>query len=250
MSNTAIWDALGKTDPAHTKQFTRSGGFKGTALKPQWMIKRLTEQFGPIGIGWGVNKPQFDVVPGSEGEVLVYCTVECWHTARENTLHGVGGDKVVGKNKYGLNSDDEAFKKAFTDAVGNAFKFVGIGADIHMGQFDDSKYVNEVAAEYREAQRPSTPAKKPPQHSALKTKLRGFVHELNGCGDGDELSAFLATPDAIQIVKETKEKLPHLWDGNDWPEGLERPEEFVPLADVITKRQRECAQASAEYMTA
>lgn len=94
------------------------------------------------------------------------------------------------------------------------------------------------------------PAKRKPAHSKLKTELRGFVHELNGCGDGDELSAFLATPDAIRIVNETREKLPHLWDGDNWPEGVERPEEFVPLADLITKRQRECAQASADYLTA
>jgi hypothetical protein len=95
---------------------------------------------------------------------------------------------------------------------------------------------------------PSPP--KVPAHSALKTKLRGFVHELNGCGDGDELSAFLATSDAIKTIAETRDKLPHLWDGEDWPEGVERPEEFVPLADLISKRQRECAQATANYMSA
>jgi hypothetical protein len=97
---------------------------------------------------------------------------------------------------------------------------------------------------------PQQPAKREPAHSALKTKLRGFVHELNGCGDGDELSAFLATPDAIKTIADTAEKLPHLWDGNDWPEGVERPEEFVPLADLITKRQRECAAVTADYLRA
>jgi hypothetical protein len=95
---------------------------------------------------------------------------------------------------------------------------------------------------------PSQP--KAQAHSALKTKLRGFVHELNGCGDGDELSAFLATADAIKTLAETREKLPHLWDGEDWPEGVERPEEFVPLADLITKRQQECAEVTASYLTA
>lgn len=96
----------------------------------------------------------------------------------------------------------------------------------------------------------SPPQPKQQAHSALKTKLRGFVHELNGCGDGDELSAFLATPDAIKTIAETRDKLPHLWDGEDWPEGVERPEEFVPLAGLITKRQHECAQATADYMRA
>tara|TARA_Y100001933_G_scaffold90783_2_gene91775 strand:- start:3596 stop:4240 length:645 start_codon:yes stop_codon:yes gene_type:complete len=148
MSKTAIWDALGKTDPSHTKRFSRAGGFKGTATKPIWVYRRLTEQFGPVGEGWGHSKPDFQVVPGANDEVLVYCTVECWHTDRRNGFFGVGGDKAVAKNKNGLFSDDEAFKKAFTDAVMNAFKSVGVAADVHMGLFDDDKYVAQMDREF------------------------------------------------------------------------------------------------------
>lgn len=148
--NTRFWDALGKTDPKHTKGFSRAGGFKGTALKPIWIVQRLTETFGPIGEGWGMEEPQFNLVHGQDGEVLVYCHVRCWHTNPSQFFYGVGGDKVVTKRSSGqLFHDDEAFKKAFTDAVGNAFKFVGVGADIHMGQFDDSKYVEQVANEFQ-----------------------------------------------------------------------------------------------------
>lgn len=146
--NLRIWDALAKTDPKHTKPFKRAGGFSGTAVKPIWIIKQLTEQFGPAGIGWGVNEPKFEVVPCSEGEILVYCTVSAWHGSKDNILWGVGGDKVVGKNKYGLATDDEAFKKAFTDAVNNAFKSIGVAADVHMGLFEDDKYVTQVRAEF------------------------------------------------------------------------------------------------------
>ncbi len=146
--NADIWDALGKTDPDHTKNFKRGGGFSGTAIKPMWVLRRLTEQFGPCGEGWGVSEPQFQVLPGASGETLVYCTVSCWHGKPENILWGVGGDKLIVKNRHGLSSDDEAFKKAFTDAINNAFKFIGVGADVHMGMFDDSKYVAEVREEF------------------------------------------------------------------------------------------------------
>lgn len=145
--NTKIWDAVCKTDPQHTKPFSRAGGFKGTAIKPIWTVKRLTEQFGPVGMGWGMGEPSFTVVPSGE-EILVYCTVTCWHTERANTFVGVGGDKVTAKRSSGPFNDDEAFKKAFTDAVGNAFKFVGFGADVHIGQFEDSKYVQDVTEEF------------------------------------------------------------------------------------------------------
>ncbi|MCP4108360.1 MAG: hypothetical protein GY749_22920 [Desulfobacteraceae bacterium] len=149
MSNIEIWDALCKTDPAHTKSFTRAGGFSGTAIKPTWTIKRMTEQFGPCGAGWGINEPSFDVQPAGD-ETLVFCTVSVWYKSKDNLLYGVGGDKLIVKRKNYFATDDEAYKKAFTDAVTNALKYLGVGADVHMGQFDDNKYVNALIAEFAE----------------------------------------------------------------------------------------------------
>lgn len=156
--NLSIWNALGKTDPGATKGFNRAGGFKGTAVKPMWVLKRLTEEFGPAGKGWGVNEPRFELVHSQEGEVLVFCTVSAWHGDRENVLWGVGGDKAVAKRNDGkVFHDDEAFKKAFTDAVGNAFKSIGVAADIHMGLFDDHKYVAAMEREFAPEQaKPAT----------------------------------------------------------------------------------------------
>ena len=145
---TDLWDRLGKTDPKHTKPFKRSGGFSGTSIKPIYSYRRMTEEFGPCGEGWGINEPTFQVVTGSDGEVLVYCTVSIWHGTKDKTVFGVGGDKVVVKQSSGLRGDDEAFKKAFTDGVTNALKLLGVGADVHMGLFDDDKYVNTMKAEF------------------------------------------------------------------------------------------------------
>lgn len=212
--NLALWEALGKTDPRHTKPFKRAGGFTGTAMRPIWIIQRLTEQFGPVGQGWGMGRPTFELVHASEGEVAVYCTVECWHSDPSNVFYGVGGDKAVGKNKHGLNVDDEAFKKAFTDAVGNAFKFLGVGADVHMGLFDDSKYVRDTAREFADAEagqghseesavspdqptdrdargrnrEPGTPSKT--QLDKIESEI---VREVNSCGDEDMLTTYLLT---------------------------------------------------------
>lgn len=149
--NTKLWDMLGRTDPKHTKAFTRGGGFKGTAIKPIWSYLRMTEEFGACGTGWGVNPPVFDVQDCGE-ERLVFCTASIWYGNREQVCFGVGGDKVIGKNKFGLSTDDEAFKKAYTDAITNALKMIGVGADVHMGLFDDSKYVNSMKEEFAEPQ--------------------------------------------------------------------------------------------------
>lgn len=167
--NTRIWDTLGKTDPDHTQKFTRGGGFKGTAIKPMWSYKRMTEQFGPAGIGWGVGEPSFQVVPAGD-EILVYCTASVWYVEGDQpskTVYGVGGDKVLAKFSSGLKSDDEAFKKAFTDAVTNALKLIGVGADVHMGLFDDNKYVNTVREEFAEANQQT------PNKSSAQLKREG-----------------------------------------------------------------------------
>lgn len=152
-NNLRIWDAVSKTDPKHTKGFKRAGGFQGTAIKPIWLTKRLTEQFGPAGSGWGMTKPEFQVVTAGD-EILVYCTVGLWYTdgaVADNMVYGVGGDKVQGKNKYGPFTNDEAFKASYTDALSNAMKQIGMGADIHMGLFEDEKYVRETTREFANA---------------------------------------------------------------------------------------------------
>lgn len=158
--NLTIWNTLGRTSPDQTKGFSRAGGFRGTAVKPVYTEQKMTELFGPCGIGWGFSEPTFQLVPGSDGQTAVYCWLSLWYVhdgARSQPVPGVGGDMVIVKQSSGLRTDDEAFKKAFTDAIGNAMKHIGMSADVHMGRFDDSKYVNELRREDAEANTPSAP---------------------------------------------------------------------------------------------
>ncbi len=154
-----IWNVLSKTDPKHTKPFKRAGGFGGTAMKPIWIIKQMTELFGPAGTGWGMDEPTFQTVNAGD-EILVFCTVGLWYNENGGvagpkcSVYGVGGDKVLGKNKYGPFTNDEAFKAAYTDAMSNAMKQIGVGADIHMGLFDDDKYVAAATREFAREQAP------------------------------------------------------------------------------------------------
>lgn len=224
---TELWDRLGKTDPKHTKAFKRAGGFSGTAIKPIYSYRRMTEEYGPCGVGWGMGEPSFQTVPAPEGEVLVYCTVSVWHGERSNLVFGVGGDKAVIKQSSGLRSDDEAFKKAFTDAVTNALKMIGVGADVHMGMFEDNKYVNEIKQEFSAAKRENPHVTRPedvfepssgdhdiePQSIEIdalsKAKAKALFAELNEslwkCGSVDEMKAWNVT---------NKPKLDQL--PNDW----------------------------------
>ena len=149
-SNLRHWSELLATDPRQTKPFTRAGGFKGTAIDTTWRIMRLTEHFGPCGTGWGMDEPRFHTMDSGD-ETLVYCTLRCWYKdtpeAEPSYIWGVGGDKVASRRTGSIFVDDEAFKKAFTDAIMNAFVKVGLSADIWLGLHSDSKYL--VAARER-----------------------------------------------------------------------------------------------------
>lgn len=168
--NLRHWSALEKTDPTHTKSFNR-GRFSGTAIKPIWNEQMMTSHFGPCGVGWGMDKPEFTLVPVAN-EICVYCTVALWYRDAEvpepARVYGVGGDKVLRVESKGPFISDEAYKAAYTDALGNAFKHIGLNADIHMGRFDDHKYVRELRAEFADDQEAAPHPASPPKRETAR----------------------------------------------------------------------------------
>ena len=196
-----LWDAVRRPPEDALKGFKRGGGFAGTAIKPMWSIKIMTEHFGPCGEGWGMNEPHFTVHPVGN-EILVYCTVSVWHTKRENLVFGVGGDKVLISQSSGLRADDEAYKKAYTDALTNALKHLGVGADIHMGLWDGSKY----AAENDEQPQEKTIAHFPPTHIGTKAGTRddmaALCNEINNIASLKILQAWVTRSDILARINE------------------------------------------------
>ncbi len=185
--NLRHWSALERTDPAHTKPFDR-GRFKGTATKPIWNERHMTEHFGPCGLGWGMDKPEFSLVPAGN-ELTVFCTVALWYKDGEatGTVYGVGGDKVIRVDRNGPFVSDEAYKAAFTDALGNAMKRLGVNADIHMGRFEDHKYVRELRDEFAGDGEPA--AKPSPAPATTGEALRSHL------GNGQVETLLPASPE-------------------------------------------------------
>jgi hypothetical protein len=180
-SNLELWDKVRRVPEEHLKAFTRGGGFKGTAIKPMWSVHRMTEEFGPCGTGWGMEKPEYQI-HNAGNEIMVYCTATVWYGEPKKYLYGVGGDKVLASFSSGLKPDDEAFKKAFTDAIGNALKFLGVGADIHMGLWDGNKYVDE------EPHKPSAISK--PAARPEYAKISSGIKQITETGTDEDLTAW------------------------------------------------------------
>lgn len=147
-----LWDQVEKTDPSATKQATVSGQ-KITSISGQHMIKRATEMFGPVGIGWGwrVVEERFDKggeVRKDDGTVIGH---EVGHTVRialwfeqdgkRGEVEQYGCTPFTYKSKWGITTDTEAPKKSLTDAIKKALAMLGFSADIFLGMFDDANYV-------------------------------------------------------------------------------------------------------------
>lgn len=155
--NMKLWNNVCKTDPERTKSFNRGGGFKGTAINPTYQIQKATEQFGPVGIGFGWEVIHEEMLVGhqiSEGcnELTHTLLVKLWYIidGKRGEITQYGATTYVGKNKYGMFTDEEVKKKSLTDGIGKCFAALGFSADIHLGKYDDNKYVNDIKNEFEE----------------------------------------------------------------------------------------------------
>lgn len=161
MSNKELWDRVCKTDPRAVKAITGKQ-YQGNSPKPYWIVERLTEEFGPCGIGWGFSILNERMERLTDTEILHVAVVRFWYdlNGKRGELEQIGQTKAVyEKSKGGLMVDEDAPKKSVTDALVKCASYIGFAGDIFSGRWDDSKYVAEVGAEYREKERAADPAR-------------------------------------------------------------------------------------------
>lgn len=181
--NLKIWEAHADIDPKFTKPITGKA-YRGTSPNPQYVIRCLTDLFGPVGIGFGWNVIAEDFTKLGE-ETLHWCRISFWHTDRANTFESYGQTKAAYPTSTGkFMVDEDAPKKSLTDAIIKAASHIGIGANIFLGRWDDQKYVAEVNAEYRaEEKQASAPAYDP----------AADIAKIEAANSGKDLRAVLET---------------------------------------------------------
>lgn len=147
MNNMNLYEAFRRV-PEEAKKTIGGGRLKGmTDINPMWRIKALTEQFGPCGFGWTYTITQQWLSDGASGEIGAFCNIELrvkvdgeW----SEPIPGTGGSMYVSEETRGLRTDDEAYKKALTDAISVAAKALGVGADVYWSG-DRTKYTQAPA---------------------------------------------------------------------------------------------------------
>ena len=175
---------MGRNVPDEAKKPISAGRLKGmTDINPMWRIKRLTEMFGPCGIGWWYVIKDKRMERGSKDEVCAFVDIDLFYKYNDEVsqpIPGTGGSKFVALEKNGLYTSDECFKMALTDAISVSAKAIGIGADVYYAA-DRDKYTSGNDAEQRDEPPVATPQRNttpPPQRD--NTKKNPFICE--NCG--------------------------------------------------------------------
>jgi hypothetical protein len=144
MDNMNVWGQFKDTPKEAQKEIT-AGRLKGfTDINPMWRFKRLTEVFGPCGIGWKYTIQNAQIVPGANDEMAAFVDILLYYVDPTSGkwsegVPGFGGSMFVAKESKGMHTSDECFKMALSDAIGTACKALGMSADIYFSK-DRSKY--------------------------------------------------------------------------------------------------------------
>lgn len=152
MENMKIYEAV-RTAPDSALREIQAGRLKGkTDINPMWRIKKLTEVFGPCGIGWKYDILKKWLESGANGEIAAFVDINLFVKVDgewSEPIPGNGGAMYVVKERNGLYTDDEAYKKALTDAISVSCKALGFAADVYWEQ-DSAKYSARPQNGYRD----------------------------------------------------------------------------------------------------
>ena len=224
----ALWNRNEVTDYSAGKAFRGRGGFAGTAINATYVVKRLTEEFGPCGQGWGFEILADDVLPGAPvhsaagvplgNEQLHRLRIRFWWLdgAGRNAFEAFGQTLLVSwrapKNegdRGAFVTDEDAPKKSLTDAITKAASWLGFGADVHLGLWDDNRYVAERAAAERKPSNPAADGKSAVDQP--RRTWRELMDELGvriaGARSADELAAIAASPEAGLVRQKASQPL-------------------------------------------
>lgn len=188
VENMRLWTSVCETNPYNTKQVSY-GKRSFTAIDAYSQILRATEEWGPYGGRWVLNKISYQFIEGAD-------------------LALVGGMFIYPGGSFPLSSsikykqDDEFAKKVETDLITKALSRLGFNADVFLGKYDDNRYVQSMK------EKASTPRV---NKELVQKYVQGFVDAIEAEDAlamremGDELKD---TPehDAVWKALDTKQR--------------------------------------------
>lgn len=131
VENLELWKSVEETDPKYVKR-VEYGARVFDAVDAYYRLKLATELWGPYGKAWGL----YDIEYRFHENLAIL----------KGTFKYPDGEFPISNS---IKVDTEFAKKIETDTITKALSRLGFCADVYMGRFEDSTYVNEVRERYR-----------------------------------------------------------------------------------------------------
>lgn len=157
-NNLKLWRDVERTPPSMTKE-VKYGPRKYTAVDPQWQLRVCTALWGPYGKNWGLDDLSYTVhdvtyltkqktPTGGQQEVSVTESVVVLRaTFFYPTEKGeTASFPIINDDKF--KAGDEVMKKLVTNTRSKALSWLGFSADVYLGKFEDSAYVQETRTKF------------------------------------------------------------------------------------------------------
>lgn len=140
--------ALAKPFPKEAYREVKFGR-QFTTIDAYHVIERLTEVFGLMGLGWGVEDLRYEI---HEQSCAAHGTF--WYRLHDDkgVIHAVGDSQVIKGHVA------EAYKKATTNLISKAASYLGVGLSIYQGKGIDDPYLDR--AEVAKAPPPKQPSQR------------------------------------------------------------------------------------------
>lgn len=178
--NMSLYNSFRNT-PDNAKKAINDGKLKGkTDINPMFRIEKLTEKFGPCGIGWKVvpTRIEYLAVPQRD-EVMCFVDINLYYKQDgqwSEPVFGTGGSMLVENfRSAGVKSNDDGYKMAYTDAISVACKLLGMSADVYW-QAGESKYSRQEAPS-QPVETPK-PTDKPERPMTPKERVESLCNSL------------------------------------------------------------------------
>jgi hypothetical protein len=176
--NLKLWSLVEKTDPKYTK-LVSYGQRRFTTIVAYYQIKMATKIWGSYGSTWGLKDSELEITKIGNTDMAIYKAI---------FYYPKGSFEIRNSIKI---ADDEFLKKLETDTITKSLSRLGFNADVFMGRFDDSRYVESLRNEFQStnSQQPQTSQQqsvpntpKPDQPQKSQKQSQNVTNDLESLG--------------------------------------------------------------------
>ena len=206
VDNMMIWERVKETPKSETKE-VKFGKRKFTAIDPTFQLEQATRLWGPYGLHWGLSNFEWKVIPAPVSEdparqgnpIMMLSAVFRY----PNPLGSEPREAIFPITvDMPLKENDDCTKKLITSARSKALSYLGFGADIFGGLYEDSQYVAEMEVKYEKQEQFRLTALSRIARCTAETELQGKLNHIRNLA----VKKVITIPVALEIEQAIMEK--------------------------------------------